>query len=80
MKLEYLLVKIRDDFCQDIEQFKSLLSSNTRLVLHDDTLEADHKVLSYHIVKYDVESSKETVFHITFQAEQEKEAEQVAAL
>lgn len=80
MKMEYLLVKGKDDFCQDEEQFKNLLSSNTRVTLYKNTLEADHKQLSYDIDMYDVVASKETVFHLTFNAEQEKEEEQIDAL
>lgn len=80
MKSEYLLVKGKDDFCQDIEQFKNLLASNTRLVLNGNTLEADQKKLTYSIVMYNVTASKETVFHLTLEATQEKEEEQVVAL
>ena len=80
MNLEFLFIKTKDDFCQNINQFKSLLSSNTRLVLKDNSLEADHLELSYKIVMYDVTASREVIFHLYLEAKQKEEENQVLAL
>lgn len=81
MKIEYMLVKGKDDFCQTVDQFNSLLSSNTRVVLKDHTFEADHRSVDYSVEMYEVESSKETLFKVTFDVKQEKEEEeQILAL
>lgn len=80
MNLEFLFIKTKDDFCQNINQFKNLLSSNTRLVLKDNSLEADHLELSYKIVMYDVTASREVIFHLYLEAKQKEEENQVLAL
>lgn len=79
MKIEYML-KGKDDFCQTVDQFNSLLSSNTRVVLKDHTFETDHRSVDYSVEMYEVESSKETLFKVTFDVKQEKEEEQILAL
>ncbi|BFQ95215.1 hypothetical protein [Enterococcus cecorum] len=80
MKIEYMLVKGKDDYCQTVDQFNSLRSSNTRVVLKDHTFEADHRSVDYSVEMYEVESSKETLFKVTFDVKQEKEEEQILAL
>lgn len=80
MKSVFLFVKTKNDFCQNTEQFKSLLSSNLRLVLKENTLEADHKEVHYSIIDYDVPASNEVIFRISLEAKQEKEINQVEAL
>lgn len=80
MKIEYMLVKSKDDFCQTVEQFKNLLSANTRLVLTDETLETDHKMVNYSIELYEVEASKESIFAVSFISKYGNEEEQIEVL
>lgn len=63
MKIEYLLMKKQDDFCQNIEQFKNLISSNVRIVFENDSLLIDKKKLQYIITVDNVEASKEIMFY-----------------
>ena len=38
MRIRYLLVKSKDDFCQNIEQFKNLLSVNSRSTIDEENM------------------------------------------
>lgn len=80
MKLEFLFVKGKDDFCQNVQQFKNFLLSNSRLTMNENILQVDHKELSYNIVMYEVDVSKEIIFHLFLEAKQEKEEDQVEVL
>lgn len=80
MKMNYIFIKGKDDFCQDIEQFKNLLSSNVRLEIKEKQIIADHKELAYSIVMCNVAASNEVVFHVSLEAKQENEEDQIEAL
>lgn len=81
MKIEYLLMKKQDDFCQNIEQFKNLFSSNVRMVFEGDTLRIDKKELQYVITVDKVEASKEIVYHFQINGlVAQSESEQVQLL
>lgn len=65
MKIEYLIIKTKDDFCQDVEQFKSLLLSNTRLKITGDVIRFQNTDFGFVITNYEItdKKKKETVFY-----------------
>ena len=66
MKIEYLLIKKKNDICSDIDSFKSLLSSNTRLSFKDDkTLCIGKDSYSYALSVSEPESIGEVVFNLS---------------
>ena len=66
MKIEYLLIKNKNDICSDIDSFKSLLSSNTRLSFKDDkTLCIGKALYSYTLSVSEPESIGEVVFNLS---------------
>lgn len=66
MKIEYLLIKNKNDICSDIDSFKSLLSSNTRLSFKDDkTLCIGKDLYSYALSVSEPESIGEVVFNLS---------------
>lgn len=80
MKIKYLLVKKKNDFCQNIEQFKSLLSVNARMTMDENNIKVGQKEVGYKIEMHEIEEAKEIVFQLTLDAEQDKEEDQVGAL
>lgn len=66
MKIEYLLIKKKNDICSDIDSFKSLLSSNTRLSFKDDkTLCIGESSYLYSLSVSEPESIGEVVFNFS---------------
>lgn len=66
MKIEYLFIKKKNDICSDIDSFKSLLSSNTRLSFKDDkTLCIGKDSYSYALSVSEPESIGEVVFNLS---------------
>lgn len=66
MKIEYLLIKTQNDFCQTVEQFKNILTSNVRLTFSSDKLLTFKKVkFNYSISTYNIDTTQnhETVFY-----------------
>ncbi len=80
MKMIYMLVKAKDDFCQNVQQLKNLLTSNCRITFSEETLEIEKRKLSYRISVNEVEASNETVFRIEVTAKQPKDEDKVTAL
>ena len=61
MKLEYILIKKKDDFCNNDEQFKNLLLTNRRIFIKDNNyLEFSKTVFSYTLSSKEVKVPKNT--------------------
>lgn len=80
MKLEYIFIKKKDDFCQNEDQFKNYLSTNIQIAFIDNVLEVNKKKFEYKIGMFEVPESKEIGFRMTIIANQGQESEQVIAL
>lgn len=80
MRIRYLLVKSKDDFCQNIEQFKNLLSVNSRITIDEENIRVSQKDVRYKIEMHEIEEVREIVFQLTLEAEQGKEEDRVCAL
>lgn len=65
MKTEYHLIKVKNDFCNTVEQFKNLLMTNVQIKIDKDTVFLSDKSLAYSLKATDVsvKSKKETVFY-----------------
>ena len=66
MKIEYLLIKTRNDFCQTIEQFKNLLSSNSRISFSNNTLLFKETVFNIIITSRTIEKDNKNKPEIIF--------------
>ena len=80
MKIEYIFIKEHNDFCNNPDQFISLLSSNTRINITDGTIEVSRKIASYTLDHQYVENSKEDVFHMVLESTAETDEDKVAVL
>ncbi len=82
MKIEYLLIKTRNDFCQTIEQFKNLLSSNSRISFSNNTLLFKETVFNIIItsrtIEKDNKNKPEIIFY--FQISYEKANNTIAGI
>lgn len=78
MILRFLFIKSKDDFCQNIEQFKSYLSTNCRIIFCDGKIIFGKKELYYKIAMHEV--SNEVIYDLTLEANQENKKDQVEAL
>ncbi len=65
MKIEYLIIKPKDDFCTTPDKFLSLLSSNSRLGVKDNQISFQNESFPYSLDSETVEykNRKEIVFH-----------------
>ncbi|SFH40261.1 hypothetical protein SAMN05660649_05078 [Desulfotomaculum arcticum] len=79
-KLEYLLVKKKDDFCNTIEQFQNFLLTNKRLSIAEDILTIDNHQIKYNLIEQDIEKTKELSFHLSFESLSESEDKEIEAL
>lgn len=77
MRIEYMLIKTQNDFCQTIEQFKSLLSSNSRITFSDDTLRFEKTMFNIKLSSKNIEKEKkrknkpEIVFYFQISSEED---------
>lgn len=67
MKIEYLLIKSNNDFCSNMDQFKSLLQSNRRIIMDDEHITFSGVSLGYtlNVTEVDWRGKKEIVFYFT---------------
>lgn len=81
MRKEYLFVKKKDDFCNSIEQFKSMLLSNSRIELCDNQLKIGQQRLEYSINQDNIERVHEVMFFFCIRGmDDESEEQQLKAL
>lgn len=81
MKMEYLLIKAKDDFCISEKEFQHLLLTNSRIQINGNELTLDNYKFNLRVISYDVEDNKEVVFHLILDADGTKEhKEQIEAL
>ena len=80
MKNEYIFIKQEYEYCNTIEQFKNIFSSNKRITFEEKNLIVDGKKLCYTIKETIVKASKEILFHLVINCTAEKEIEQVEAI
>lgn len=71
MKIEYLIIKPKDDFCTTPDKFLSLLSSNSRLEVKDNQISFQNEAFLYSLDSETVEykNKKEIVFHFIISSE-----------
>lgn len=69
MKTEYILIKTSNDFCSNIEQFKNLLLSNSRITIEGSTIHLAKDSFTYSLNMQDVTWKKkhETVFYLAIE-------------
>ena len=65
MRIEYLLTKAKNDFCNTKEQFIHLLLTNNRLSINGDLISFSNNVLSYTLDVTELKSKKnsETILY-----------------
>ena len=69
MKIEYIFIKKKDDFCNDKKQFVNLLSSNARITIDENEISIGQKKVAY-ILKHEyIENSQEDMFYLTLQSD-----------
>ena len=73
MKIEYLLIKKKDDFCSTRAQFKSLLLSNKRIAMDEESIHFSGVSLRYTLTDQEViwRKNKEILFYFTVSIEEE---------
>lgn len=77
MKIEYIFIKPHNDFCNSKESFVNLLASNSRIVIDENEIIVSQKKVAYTLEHECIENSKEDVFYMVIQSEEE---DKVAAL
>lgn len=73
MKIEYLMVKTNNDFCSTVDQFKSLLLSNKRITMTEDSINFSNTTLEYTLSATEVnwKKNKEIVFYFMVSSAEE---------
>lgn len=70
MRIEYLLFKSNNDICSNIDSFKSLLTSNLRVIFdQNNLLNVGDSVYSYYLSMCVVESAKEVSFNLIIETQ-----------
>ena len=70
MKIEYILIKDKNDFCPTIASFKSWLSANSRVeFISDEKVNIDNVTFDYELKQSEVEHSDESVFWLTMRVD-----------
>lgn len=74
MKIEYLLIKSKNDFCCSVEQFKSLLLTNKRISISADKLLFSKASFDYSISLQEIKGKKkEVVFYFSISSDTEND-------
>lgn len=83
MIIEYVLIKSENDFCKDIDQFKSLLQANSRITFEDNYCYLSGKRFNYSLTSNNVkwDKRKEVVFYfaVSTESNNEKDADLIEA-
>ena len=68
LKTEYLLIKTQNDFCSTVDQFKSLLLSNKRLSIDENSIQFSGVSFDYTLTAQEVvwKKNKEIVFYLPY--------------
>lgn len=82
MKIEYLLVKTKDDFCASIEQFKNLLLSNNRITMDEEHITVSKVCFNYTLSMVEVnwKTNKEIVFSFTISIDDQEHVEAIESI
>lgn len=73
MKIEYILIKDKNDFCPTIASFKSWLSANSRVdFISDKKVNIDEITFDYDLKQSEVEHSDESVFWLTVRVDSDE--------
>lgn len=73
LKLEYLLIKSSNDFCNNVDQFKNLLRSNAQVNVSDESILLSSVRFDYELTSEEInlQRNKEIVFHFAVSTEDE---------
>jgi len=80
MKIEYIIIKREDDFCDSVERFKNLLSTNSRITFANSKIKFSNVALDYIIKTEKIENKKERIFQLTFSCNDSDENKSVKNL
>lgn len=77
MKIEYIIIKREDDFCDSVERFKNLLSTNSRITFENSKIKFNNVALDYIIKTEKIENKKERIFQLIFSSNDSDESRSV---
>ncbi len=80
MKIEYILTKKEDDFCDSVERFKNLLSTNSRITFENSKIKFSNVALDYSIKTEKIQNKKERIFQLVFISNNSDESRSVKHL
>ena len=80
MKIEYIIIKREDDFCDSVERFKNLLSTNSRITFENSKIKFSNVALDYIIKTEKIENKKERIFQLIFSSNDSDESRSVKNL
>lgn len=81
MKIVYLFIKKKNDFCNDIDSFKALLLSNNMIKFKGDhDVLINKKQMKYTLSQNNASMSGECIYTLTFIANHKEEERQASAL
>lgn len=80
MKIEYIIIKKEDDFCNSVERFKNLLSTNSRITFENSKIKFSNVALDYSIKTEKIHNKKERIFQLIFISNDSDESRSVKHL
>jgi len=80
MKIEYIIIKKEDDFCDSVERFKNLLSTNSRITFENSKIKFGNVALDYSIKTEKIQNEKERIFQLVFISNNSDESRSVKHL
>lgn len=80
MKIEYIIIKKEDDFCNSVERFKNLLSTNSRITFENSKIKFSNVALDYSIKTEKIQNKKERIFQLIFISNESDESRSVKHL
>lgn len=80
MKVEYQIIKLKNDCFSTIEKFEKILqtSESFETNIKDKTIEFKNKKIKYNIKKYDSQYSKEVIYNISLELKEVENAENIS--
>lgn len=78
MKIEYMLIKQKDDFYNTVEQLKNLLHTNSRIELNDDSLMVSGVELSYSLTVKEINTGNKAEMVFCFDVSVREENDNIA--